>query len=57
MVSLYKPITFEKLDEIKLVVGKQIVFHPNVLKISYYVNKKRRNPENLGLKQCPLTIT
>jgi len=44
-VSLYKPNKFECGSEMKVVIQKQIVFQSNILKISYYVNQKCRDPK------------
>lgn len=51
IVSLYKPIKSECGSEMKVVIQKQIVFQSNILKISYYVNQKCRDPKVLGLSQ------
>lgn len=51
LVSLYKPIKFECGHEMKVVIQKQIVFQSNILKISYYVNQKCRDPKILDLPQ------
>lgn len=51
IVALYKLIKFVEFNEAKIVIEKQIVFESSSLKVSYYVNQKRRNPENLGLQQ------
>lgn len=51
IVALYKLIKFIEFNETKIIIEKQIVFESNSLKVSYYVNQKRSNPENLDLQQ------
>jgi len=42
--------------KLKLLLKKKIVFESSSLKVSYYVNQKRKNHENLGLQQLTYSL-